>query len=227
MRKLKNVTASNIEHVLSGYVFEPDVIVEISTVDVDNMLDDQMRDFISNGDIVVINDDDEELAPVIGYSLFSSRSISIASSVAVDKNGVDQAITADTWEVVQAERIIWDLNGDYDEADDDFVVPENGLYKADPVLRIKDIEHVDVVELAIFKREDPVDDYWFILDRQYPSDQNLSEVILSNSVAFDFYKGEHYCLKVKITSSSGQTGVANIDGSDDYTAWGFDLSKKL
>ena len=226
MRKLKNSTASNITHSFSGYVFEPDVAVDIPLVDVDNMIDSEMETYINNGDIVVINEEDEELDPKIGWSYFSTRSKTISASLAVDKDGTDQAISGTGWTVVEAERILWDLNGDYDISVDDFVVPENAIYTLDPVIRIKDIVDVEEIELAIFKRGSP-DDYWFLLDRKYPASQSLSEVVLSNSVAFDMYMGERFCLKVKMIATSGGTPTANIDGSDDYTAWGYDLSKKL
>lgn len=226
MRKIKNTTASNITHTFSGFVFEPSVVNELPIVDVDNMLDSEMKTYVDSGDLVVINEQDEELDPGIGWSYFSSRSIAIAASLAVDKNGTDQSISGTGWVVVEAERVLWDLNQDYDMAVDDFIVPENAIYTLDPVIRVKDIVDVEEIELAIFKRGSP-DDYWFLLDRKYPASLSLSEVVLSNSVAFDMYKDERFCLKIKMVATSGGTPTANIDGSDDYTAWGYDLSKRL
>lgn len=226
MRKLKNTTVSDITHTASGYVFTPDTLIDIPMVDVDNMLDSEMETFIANGDLVALNVEDEELSPGIGWSYFSTRSITVSSSLAVDKDGTDQALTGTDWIDVQAERIIWDLNEDYDVSTDDFLVPDNAIYKFDPMMRIKNIVDIEEIELAIFKRGSP-DDYWFLIDRQYPAAQGLSEVVLSNSIAFDFYTGERYCVKIKMVATSGGTPTADIDGSDDYTAWGYDLSKKL
>lgn len=226
MRTVKNTTIATLSHTLSGYQFGSNVEVEITYVDSLNMQDAQMTDWILDGSIVVIKDT-LELSPVIGESYFSSNSVSLSSSVAIDKDATDQSISDVNWILVTADRIIWDIDEDYDATTDDFVVPIDGVYKFDCKLRIVDIVNCDQIELAVFKRGSP-DDYWFIVDRQYPNDMGLSELILSGAITFDMYKDEHYCLKIKMTKvDSGSAVTATIDGDDDYTAWGFDLSKRF
>lgn len=226
MRTLKNSTESSLFHTFSGYTFPSNSAVDIPEVDADNMLDQQMHDWIIDGSIIVIVDS-QELAPEIGRSHFFSRSVSVSSSLAVDKNGTDQTITNENWQLLTANRVIWDINGDYIVADNDFKVPVNAVYKFDGKIRVTGLVNVGVIELAVYKRGNP-DDYWFIVDRQYPEALSLQEVILSGAIAFDMYKDELFCLKIKLTKAVGLLGIsATIDGDDDYTAWGYTLDKLL
>lgn len=181
---------------------------------------------ILNGDVVVV-DNTLELSPTIGFSWLKYNSPTMMSSLAIDKDGTNQDLTTDDWELVTADRVLWDINEDYVIADNDFLVPIDAIYKFDCNIRVYDLSNVAEIELAIFKRGDP-DDYWFIIDRQYPSILNLTEVVLGKSIAFDMYKDELFCMKIKMTKVVALTAIsATIDGNDDYTAWGYDLSKKL
>jgi hypothetical protein len=225
MKKLKNTTATLITHIASGYDLEPSIEVEFPENEAQIMCDIQLFDLIDSGDVIVIAGT-QELSPEIGKSYFCNNSIALNSSLALDKDATDQSLTGIDWIEVTHQRIIWDVNGDYDGSVDDFVVPIDGIYKFDCKMRIKNIADCDEIELAIFKRDTP-DDYWFIIDRKYPAAENLSEVILSGAITFDFYQYERYCIKIKMVQTSGGTVAADIDGDDDFTAWGYDFSKKL
>ena len=150
------------------------------------------------------------------------RVTAFRSCLALDKNGNDQTINSTTETVITKNRTLWDFNSDYDDETNDFVVPIDGVYSFDIQLRINSFFNCKTVEIAVFKRGDP-DDYWFILDKATVVDDFVQ---LSNSTLFDFYEGERYCLKIILEKTSGLLEVsANINGSDDYTAWGYNLLK--
>jgi hypothetical protein len=163
--------------------------------------------------------DDTELSTQTGLAILAQD---FNCSFAVDKANTDQTLSdPGDWIEIPANNIIWDLSGDYDDETNDFVVPFDGVYYADVQMRIKDILLCSSIELAVFKRDDP-DDYWFILDRKIL--QGETDVQLTATTSFDFYEGERYCLKIKI---SGALSSCKIDGSDDFTAWGFNFGKSL
>lgn len=180
---------------------------------------------VLSGDIAVVQDENE-LKPKIGMNWLRYNSPVLTSSLALDKDGTNQSISGNGWTVVTANRVLWDINEDYDNSTNDFVVPIDAVYRMDALMVVKNIVQCQQIELAIFKRGEP-DDYWFLVDRKYPALLSLQEVVLSNNIAFDFYSEERYCLKIKMTPTILGNPQATIDGDDDYTAWGYDLSKKL
>lgn len=142
-------------------------------------------------------------------------------SVAVDKDGIDQFISGTSPVVITSDRVLWDLNENYDITNDNFVVPIDGVYSFDCQVRISSFSNLAAVELAIFKRGSP-DDYWFIIDKKFVN--SLSEIQLSGSTEFDFYKHEEYCLKLILHKTLPLVPVScTIEGNDDYTAWGYSL----
>lgn len=146
-------------------------------------------------------------------------------SLALDKNGTDQLVNTTDWTVVEAERLIWDLNADYDLTTHDFVVPADGIYNFDVQLKLDNFSNVADVELAIFKRGSP-DDYWFILDKKSVGSE--TQLQLNGATQFDFYKDERYTLKIKLTKVLPLIGASfTIEGSDDYSAWGYSISEVL
>lgn len=176
---------------------------------------------------VIVLQGAQELSPGMGIAAIKHEPLVLRSSFAVDKDGTDQSLSsANGWELLTYERIIWDLNSDYDTSTNDFLVPVDAIYKQDLKLRIKNISsNCSEIEVAVFLRGTP-DDYWFIIDRKHPEANSLTEVILSGAVSFDYYQDERYCVKIKLTASSG-TATGDVDGSDDYSAWGYDLIQKL
>lgn len=152
------------------------------------------------------------------------KATAFRSCLALDKNGNDQTIDTTSATVITKERSLWDFNEDYDDETNDFVVPIDGVYSFDIQLRVNSFFNCKTVEIAMFKRGDP-DDYWFVLDKATVVDDFIQ---LSNSTLFDLYEGERYCLKIILEKTSGLLAVsATIDGNDDYTAWGYNLSKIL
>lgn len=149
----------------------------------------------------------------------------IRVSLALDKDGIDQYISGTNAVVIQADRVLWDLNENYDVSTDDLVVPVDGVYSFDCQIKLTNLSNVASVELAIFKRGSP-DDYWFILDNK--SVGSLSDIQLSGATSFDFYKDERYTLKIILTKVLPLVGCScTIEGNDDFTAWGYSLSYPL
>jgi len=147
-------------------------------------------------------------------------------SLAVDRDGVDQTIAVDDWVTVESERVIWDLNENYDSETDDIVIEMDGIYSFDIQLNILEQENVKDIELAIFKRETEADDYWFILDKQ--KCEVGESIHLNGNTSFDFYSGDRYCLKIKANKIVSEDPCSFvINGSDDYTAWGYNFIRKI
>lgn len=146
------------------------------------------------------------------------------SSLAVDKDGVDQFTSGTTDTVINSERVIWDINNDYNTSEDCFIVPFDGVYSFDCQVRVKDISNCSFIELAIFKKTDEVDDYWFVIDRKEIGVQ--TSIQLAGATLFDFYKNEEYDLRIILTKNLPLIQCSCvIDGDNDYTAWGFDLNQ--
>ena len=143
-------------------------------------------------------------------------------SFAVDKSNTDQELTSGSWIEVSALRKIWDIGNIYDIENNDIEISCDGIYFHDGQIRIKDIVSVESIELALFKRQTPEDDYWFILDKKIITAE--TSVQLSSSTLFDFYEDEQYCLKIYI---AGEGATCTIDGSDDFTAWGLNFTKSM
>lgn len=149
------------------------------------------------------------------------RTTAFRSCIAVDLDNTDQSLSGTSPIVAEASRVLWDFNEDYDTVNHNFVVPVSGVYSFDVQMRFNNFFNVKSVELAIYKRGSP-DDYWFILDKKDVNDDTYLQ--LSNSTLFDFYEGDEYCLKVILEKSNVLLGVtAEIEGNDDYTAWGYNL----
>lgn len=179
---------------------------------------------IQNNLVAMSRDGITDLATVEN-SLALLETLNYRVSVAVDKEGIDQLVSGTSPVVINADRVLWDLHEDYDLDTEDFIVPIDGVYTFDCQIKLTNLSNVASVELAIYKRGTP-DDYWFILDKK--DTNSLTEVQLSGATSFDFYKDERYCLKLILTKVLPLVGCScTIDGSDDYTAWGYNLSYPL
>lgn len=149
--------------------------------------------------------------------------IDFRSSIAVDKDGVDQIVEGTDPVVIESNRILWDFNDDYDSISYDIVVPSDGIYSFDYQFQISSLVNVSSMELALFKRQEITDDYWFILDKRYILTQTT--VQMNGNTLFDFYKDERYTLKIILTKTVPELDCScTILGSDDYTAWGYNLT---
>lgn len=186
-----------------------------------------IQDFIASEELIV-SDGSTDITDIPTAQTYMMARIpqEYPSSCAIDMENADQSITGDGWVEVLGIRKLWDFLNNYDLASANFNVPTDAVYSFDIQLKIKDIVNVARVELAIFKRETPEDDYWFVLDNR----ANISGdfIQLSSSTMFDMYIGDQFCIKIRLTKSDpGVECSANIDGSDDYTAWGYDYTRPI
>lgn len=147
-------------------------------------------------------------------------------SLAVDLNNVDFSVTTDDWTTVDSDRILWDLHNNYNQTSNDNEITVDQIASFDFKATVKNLVNVDEVEFALFKRAEPDDDYWFILDkRKVGADTDLH---MGGATFFDFYAGDKYTLKVKLYKTVPILDCsADIEGSDDYTAWGYNCSRLL
>lgn len=148
-------------------------------------------------------------------------------SLAVGFENIDVVIPDDQWMDLAATRVIWDTNNNYKLGTSDFVVNRDGIYSFDIQAAFKELINVKYVEIAVFKREEPEDDYWFIIGKiNVPAGE--TEVHLGGSTSFDFYGGDRVCVKVKIYKADEKLPCScKINGSDDYTAWGYNLIRNI
>lgn len=145
------------------------------------------------------------------------------SSIAVDKNGINQQVSGTAATVVVADRVLWDLGEDYDVGGDHIDIPYDGIYSFDCQIKLTNITNCSFIELAIYKKLENGQDYWFILDRKPVG--TATELQMNGATQFDFYKGEQYDLRILLTKSLPLLECScTISGDDDYTAWGLNLS---
>lgn len=175
---------------------------------------------ISNSSIIV-NDGIENLNPTRGeLHINRLNPFDFYSSLAVDKNNIDQNITT-SWTTITSNRVIWDINNDYDIENNEFVIPRDGIYLLDLQIKLKSLLDVSTIILSLFKVGE-VDEEWFILDyKDYLND--ISQ--FTSAIEFDMYRGERYKIKIKMTGGLLVSG--KIDGNDIYTAWGLTFQKPL
>jgi hypothetical protein len=148
------------------------------------------------------------------------------ASFAIDKI-LDQVIETDAWTKLEAHNVLWDFIGNYDIATDCITIYSNGVYDFDAQVRFKDLVNVASIELALFKVEKFVDDYWFIIAKSTDV-FDLSIAQLSGSTQFDFRASEKYYFAVKLEKIDPESSIsATVDKNDDYTAWGLSWVNKL
>lgn len=212
MIALRNDTEAALFHEKTMTGFPVGELVDCSLLRSEE-IDSVLINWILDGSLV-FNDGIADRSPRTGIALLEKRGLT--SSCAVDMNGLDQEIEGTDAVHVNQARSIWDLNADFDLDTGEFVVPFDGVYTCDAGIRIVDLVNVDRVTVALFKGED----YWFTIDEK-PVPSGSTAIYLTNSVHFDMYEDERFDVKVILY---GTNPSATIDGDDDHTAWGFDLS---
>lgn len=196
------------------YLIPPPLYVEFSE-------DKDLVSDIEIGDVVLSRDGQTDLVTIENnLALLTPDTYRI--SIAVDKENISQYASGVDPVTINAERILWDLHEDYDIDQNSFIVPIDGVYFFDCQIKLTNISNIACVELAIYKTGSP-DDYWFILDKKDVT--SLSEIQLSGATSFDFYKNDSFKLKLIMTKVLPMNQCScTIDGSDDYTAWGYSLN---
>lgn len=211
------------------------VVVNLINADPDHIAELVLQETIDLGvdlagyDGVVVNIGDTYLDGVFTAAVVipPQASFEFRSTVSVDKNNEDQAVSGADWVKIEAKRVLWDLVGDYVLADSLINISQKGVYDYDIQVRVSDLVNVSAVEIALFQVGNEEDDYWFTLSRAYIAPGQAS-VHMGNMTQFDFYPDEQYYVAIQLTSTDPElTCSATILGSDDYTAWGSSWSAPL
>jgi hypothetical protein len=204
---------------LNGKEFQDDEIYQIPDSEREKWINDAVIDEIEAENFQI--HDIEGAIEDIGCQVFHLKD-EYNFSCAIDKDGTDQSLSGNDWIEITGSRILWDLGENYDIENNNFVIPFNGIYVFDIQAKIDSISNCSRIELAVFKRQEPADDYWFILDNK--NIINETSVQLTSMTLFDFYFSEEYCLKIKLY---GEGASASIDGDDDFTAWGYNFIRRI
>jgi hypothetical protein len=212
---LRNDTEAPLFHTATMTGFPVGELVDCSLFSKTD-IDDELVNFILDGSLV-FNDGASDRSPRTAIALLEKRGLS--SSVAVDMNNLDQNISGTDAVHINHARVIWDLNVDFDTDTGEFVVPFDGVYSGEIGTQLKNLTNVAKASVVIYKGEDQ----WFILDEKFvPS--GAATIYLTNTVRFDMYEDERFDIRVQLVGDGGGTPSATINGDDDFTAWGFDLS---
>lgn len=137
---------------------------------------------------------------------------------AVDLDGTDQSVSGTNWVKISWNRVLWDSVAMLDSDNHYFLIPKDAVYISDIAIKLNSFVNVTSAELAIFKVQEGADDYWFQIDYKERLTQN--SLMLKGSMSFDFHEGEQYYLALKLTTVL-LTPSCQIEGDDDYTAFGF------
>ena len=185
-------------------------------------------DAIDNGDLMVSDGFSDITDPGTAKIYMQSRiPMEYPSGCAIDLDNVDQDLSGDDWNVVLGTRALWDFLVNYDLEAGDFIAPADAIYFFDLQIKVTDLSNVSFVEIAMFQRASPDDDYWFILGGAQ-TDITQTELQISNGTMFDMRYGERYCIKIRLTKTNPLLDCsAKISGSDDYTAWGYDFRRPI
>jgi hypothetical protein len=215
IKKIKNV--DSVEHVWCGQTIPAGEFYTLQFADDHQQQDDDYVQAIVN-DLAELYVDDILLTKETAIRTLTKE---FRSSVAVDRNGTHQDLSGTNWIELESTRTIWDIESNYDEANNDFVVPYEGIYFTDGQIHFKNLVGVTNIEVALFKRGEP-DDYWFILEEQETT--GLVEAHFDWATSFDMYEGERFCIKIKL---SGLLPSCDVDGDDDVTAWGYNIIRNI
>jgi hypothetical protein len=215
IKQIKNI--DSVMHTWNGQDIEPGDLYTLQFPDDHQSSEDDFVVAITN-DLAELYADNHLLPKQTAIRTLTKQ---FNSSVAVDRNGSHQDLSGTGWIELDSTRVIWDIETNYDSDTNDFVVPYDGIYFADGQLHFKNILGVTNIEVALFKRGEP-DDYWFILEEQEVTAE--AEVHFDWATSFDFYEGERYCIKIKL---SGLLPSCDLDGDDDLTAWGYNIIRNL
>jgi hypothetical protein len=141
----------------------------------------------------------------------------------VDKDNTDQFLDVATPILVVANRVLWDLLGDFDLTSEKFFPPIDGVWNANGTIAVKDCVNVARISLQIWRNDEP----WFTV-AQAVAHPGLNFIPFSCDV--DAYKSEDhdFDLRILLDPIAPLDPVsATISGSDEETAWGMTFLQQL
>jgi len=168
------------------------------------------------------SDDFSNLTAAVSYLKATER---YQSSFAVDKND-DSPQTIDTTSVVliTAERVLWDLQGEYDLASSTFSPALDGVWNLNGTITVSDFVNIARVKVHIYRNGDP----WFtVVDASMAGETRRS---LTFTCDVDAYASEAHDFDIRLQVEAvvgGDPVSIVISGTDEETAWGMTFLQVL
>jgi hypothetical protein len=218
------IASVGVDRTYQGREFLADVFVELEeSLQRELAFDDVFKSAIDDGFVLVSFNGVDSISSADKAKAFLESSKTFASSWAADKNNVDQVIEEDSAVVANAERIIWDLIGDYDLLTSKFFPPIDGIWNANGTIAVKDCVNVARISIQVWRD----DELWFTVAQVVPH-SGLNFLPFSCDV--DGYKSaEHdFDLRILLEKTNPLDPVsATVSGSDEETAWGMTFLQQL
>lgn len=214
--KIKNDTGAEI--LARGTPIAPGAWYQIQHHELLNwQFDDQIAALISDGSLIVGNDDyGLEIQRPSTAMAFLRSSAPFPSSFAIDKEEIDQSISTDASTKITAERILWDLGEDFDLAESKFIAPVNGVWNANGTILINNFVNVSRLNLEIWRN----DELWFVVGSWAVNTADLYAVF---SCDVDAYKtsSHEFDLRIRMEKIIPLDACsAVISGLAEHTSWG-------
>lgn len=218
------VVSVGVDRTFQGREFLADTFIEVQeALQKELAVDDIFKASIDDGFVEIsFNGTDLIGSPAKARSFLESAT-TFASSWAVDKDNTDQTVDVATPVVVEANRILWDLIGDFDLTSEKFFPPIDGIWNANGTITVKDCVNVARISLQIWRNDEP----WFTV-AQTVAQSGLNFIPFSCDV--DAYRSsDHdFDLRIQLDPIAPLDPVsATISGSDEETAWGMTFSQQL
>lgn len=218
------VISVGVDRTFQGREFLADTPVEVAeSVQKELAPDDIFRAAIDDGFVMISYNGTNTIGSPEKSKSFIDAATTFASSLAVDKDNVDQLVEVDTPVVVQANRILWDLIGDFDLTTDKFFPPIDGVWNANGTIAVKDLTNVGIISLQIWRNDEP----WFTVAQILANDA-MNFIPFSCDVDAYNSSSHDFDLRIKLDKvDPGQPCSATISGSDEETAWGMTFLQQL
>lgn len=143
------------------------------------------------------------------------------SSYAVDKNNIDQPIEGLEPVRLEAEQILWDLNGDYYMEGDEFLCPCNGIFNFTASLLLTELENVKRAKMHLYQNGE----LWATVADVFIPTGETEAFLTANCPSDGLYANDDYFqVYVELVAIDDEADVSGtISGSRERTFWGFDL----
>lgn len=218
------VVSVGVDRAFQGREFLADTFVEVAeSIQKELAADEIFKASIDDGFVdLSFNGTDLISSPIKARSFLDSAT-TFATSWAVDKDNTDQEINVATPVVIEANRILWDLIGDFDLTSEKFFPPIDGIWNSNGTIAVKDCVNVARISLQIWRSDEP----WFTV-AQVVAHSGLNFIPYSCDV--DAYKSDDHDFDLRIVLdriAPLDPVSATISGSDEETAWGMTFLQQL
>jgi hypothetical protein len=218
------VASVGVDRTYQGREFIADVFVELEeSLQRELAVDDVFKSAIDDGFVLVSFNGVDSISSAAKAKAFLESATTFASSWAVDKDNTDQLLDVATPILIEANRVLWDIIGDFDLTSEKFFPPIDGIWNANGTIAVKDCVNVARISLQIWRSDAP----WFTV-AQVVAHSGLNFIPFSCDV--DGYKSEDHDFDLRIILdpiAPLDPVSATISGSDEETAWGMTFLQQL